>query len=198
MAHADKRTVATDALETLGKIIGASEQRDAIHLAVEPVTAACVLRPGEHVGFVPGGVGIAPPPETVGIVDPFLTRLVQPGERFWLIVYPRQITSLRHVWMHPKFPENADVQPAALTEKEQSAAWIKNFAESVGLGSAVIMGGAQDWLASKRAGQWGEYLSFGGLLEGVSVPDEFWKHYEIVTGETVPDAFRGSFFSCSC
>jgi len=32
----DKRTVATDALMTLGSIIGSEEKRDAIHLAVAP------------------------------------------------------------------------------------------------------------------------------------------------------------------
>lgn len=34
---ADKRTVATDALETLGMIHLKPEARDAIHLAVDPV-----------------------------------------------------------------------------------------------------------------------------------------------------------------
>ena len=35
----DKRSVATDALETLGTIIDDTQKRDAIHLAVEPVVA---------------------------------------------------------------------------------------------------------------------------------------------------------------
>lgn len=35
----DKRSVATDALETLGTIIDDKQKRDAIHLAVEPVVA---------------------------------------------------------------------------------------------------------------------------------------------------------------
>lgn len=34
MSNAEKRSVSTDALETLGKIIGPNEKRDAIHLAV--------------------------------------------------------------------------------------------------------------------------------------------------------------------
>ena len=57
METADKRQLATDALKTLGTIIGDGEKRDAIHLAVEPVVAAETLRPGEDVGFVEGGVG---------------------------------------------------------------------------------------------------------------------------------------------
>lgn len=43
---ADNRKVTTDALETLGTIIGTSEGRDAIHLAVEPVEAGERLSPG--------------------------------------------------------------------------------------------------------------------------------------------------------
>lgn len=87
----DKRTVSTDALDTLGMIIGEAQARDAIHLAVEPVTAAQQLYPGQHVGFVYGGVGPCDLP--IGIVDPFLPGVVHQGQRFWLVVYPRQITS---------------------------------------------------------------------------------------------------------
>ena len=92
-----KHTVSTDALKTLGTIIDADAGRDAIHLAVEPVIADDFLRPGEHVGFMENGrVGKWPHPnKTVGIVDPFLAKPVQTGQRFWLVVYPRQITSLR-------------------------------------------------------------------------------------------------------
>jgi len=101
---ADKRSVHTDALHTLGTIIGPGEARDAIHLAVEPVIAAHDLRTGDDVGLDENGeahYSTSP----VGIVDPFLKNGVKQGERFWLVVYPRQITSLRHVWEHPKFPK---------------------------------------------------------------------------------------------
>jgi len=105
---ADNRSTHTDALASLGTIIDANEKRDAIHLAVEPVIAGENLRPGDHIMLTEGkayfdhstGRQFA-----LGIVDPFLTVPVAKGERFWLIVYPRQITSLRHVWDHPAFPE---------------------------------------------------------------------------------------------
>jgi hypothetical protein len=88
---ADKRTVATDALETLGTIISANEKRDAIHLGVEPATAAETLFPGQHVALSPEGATMSG--KHVGIVDPFLANPVKKGERFWLVVYPRQITT---------------------------------------------------------------------------------------------------------
>src|SRR6266446_3273127 len=106
MSNAEKRSVSTDALETLGTIIGPNEKRDAIHLALEPAIAAHDLNPGDNVGFVEGGVGYCAKP--LGIVDPFLKSPVKPGQRFWLVVYPRQITSLRHVWSHPSFPEKKE------------------------------------------------------------------------------------------
>jgi hypothetical protein len=193
---ADKRSVATDALETLGTIIGEHEKRDAIHLAVEPVIAAHDMEPGAHIGLMPDGRASELADKKLGIVDPFLKDGVVAGERFWLVVYPRQITSLRHVWEHPSFPASPDV--ALAPRYSESEQWIRNFADGVSLHYDVLMEGAREWVDSKKRGGWGEYLCFGGLLEGESVPDEFWTHYEAVTGEKVEEDHRGSFFTCSC
>lgn len=102
---ADNRTVTTDALETLGMVHFKPEFRDAIHLAVEPVEAGEPLRPGEHIYLRDGKAFADGAGKWVGIVDPFLPRNVETGQKFWLVVYPRQISSLRHVWTHPAFPE---------------------------------------------------------------------------------------------
>src|SRR5258707_13974604 len=96
---ADSRSVTTDALATLGFLIGNNEKRDAIHLAVEPVECgARILHAGEHVKLVDGKAQKCLHGKGVGIVDPFLETEVIKGEKFWLVLYPRQITSLRHVW----------------------------------------------------------------------------------------------------
>jgi hypothetical protein len=57
-----------------------------------------------------------------------------------------------------------------------------------------------DELMEAAAGyiKYSDYLCEGGRWEGSYVPDEFWFHYEVVTGELVPEDKRGSFFSCSC
>lgn len=118
MSNADSRSPSTDALDTLGMIHYKPEHRDAIHLAVEAVEAACVLKPGQRIGIVDGK---AFPAGTLitntrnlysqtskvpyhGIVDPFLFRDVVKEERFWFIMKPREVRSLRHVWEHPDFP----------------------------------------------------------------------------------------------
>lgn len=126
--HSDNRTVATDALQTLGTIIGENEKRDAIHLAVEPATAAHPLSPGQDVGRLSGGAyGACDKP--LGIVDPFLKGRVFTGDRFWLVLYPRQVTSLRHVWTHPAFEDellalvsganSADVEHVPRAQREE-------------------------------------------------------------------------------
>jgi hypothetical protein len=82
-------------------------RRDAIHIAIAPVTAAERLLPGQHVGFVSGDtehVGVVnAPSRCLGIVDPFLRQAVEKGQRFWLFLYPNTVTSLRHYWTHPAF-----------------------------------------------------------------------------------------------
>jgi hypothetical protein len=96
----DKRSVATDALEVLGTIITDKDVgRDAIHLACEPVVAGQYLSPGQDIGIGPDGRAYRPGDEikAIGIVDPFLRALVEPGQKFLLVVYPRTITSLRDV-----------------------------------------------------------------------------------------------------
>jgi hypothetical protein len=91
----------------VGRLITDGERRrDAIHVAVAPVTAGEPLHPGDHVGLVgPAGdletVGRTADP--IGVIDPFLPGPVGKGERCWLFLYPNTVTSLRHVWTHPTF-----------------------------------------------------------------------------------------------
>lgn len=201
------KPAAPDAAATLGTIIGDHERRDAIHLAVTPAVAAYTIHPGMHVGFLPDGTaGTCENP--VGIVDPFLKDLVKKGQRFWLVVYPRQITSLRHVWTHPAFtdeetmaePPSMPAKPAQPTEKpkalstcaERSKAWIENFAIGLGRTYEAMMEHAKDYLNT------GSYWCGGEEFEGEWVPDEFWSHYETVTGTVVPESNKGNFFTCSC
>jgi hypothetical protein len=182
------RKVSTDALETLGTIIGDGEKRDAIHLAVDPVEALERLHPGEEVELQSGRAVRSKKGKGLGIVDPFLTVPVQPGQRFWLVLHPRTVTSLRHVWSHPAFPDTAD---APLPHRD-AVELIRRTADEAGLTYDEMLAAAKSHAAT------GEYLCQGGRWEGMSVDDDFWDAYETVTGEKVDENDRGGIFTCSC
>lgn len=183
------RKVSTDALETLGTIIDDTQKRDAIHIAVLPIVATERLHAGQDVGLVDGGAGKSPRP--VGIVDPFLRVPVQPGERFWLLLYPRMVTSLRHVWSHPAFTDedSASDPRGAKTVAEQT---VQAMADEAGISYQEMLDSAREFAETQ------DYRVDGGRWEGVYAGDKFWDAYEIVTGEKVAEASRGGIFSCSC
>lgn len=247
---ADNRTVHTDALATLGTILGPNEKRDAIHIAVEPVIAACNLRAGDHVGLGADGRATwdVPDEDLVGIVDPYLQVVVKAGDRFWLLLYPNQITSLRHVWEHRLFPASDAPPPryvrrvpeapvtvkapglkggrvrkggtnpdaSQITERpappapvraseesvvtkalseptyEEAIVFIDNLADELDITRERLIEAAQDYLSHN------EYLIGDGRYESMSIPDEFWVHYEVFTGNRVDYEDRGSFLSCNC
>lgn len=208
MSSNQKHTVSTDALDTLGTCpIPEGSGRDAIHLAVEPVVCGpSSLVPGQPIKIVDG---VAVPAtslgyeDATGIVDPFLDLPVRKGDRFWLVVMPRTITSLRHVWSHPAFPEAAtyhkdDSDPHYGFNPEQSMAmaWMKDFCRDIGERYDYVMNGAKEFLAS-GAYLYGEQDS--GNLEGVNhLPQEFWEKYQTIVGSEVPVKDRQDFFTCSC
>lgn len=189
----DNRSVATDALATLGKIINATAGRDAIHLAVEPTKAQMVLMPGVDVGV--DGTTRNP----VGIVDPFLKQPVKKGEMFWLILYPRTITSLRHVWSHPAFPDSACPAKCGNKERAESEKWLRNFAD----GLFSYYNGDEDHneygsplellLTCAESGGFPTDIEYE---EGNKPTAEFWEHFERYTGKRV--ATKHEWFHCAC
>lgn len=192
----------------LGRLLDGDAQRDAIHVAVAPVEASCLLAPGAHVGPVSARVdlmGISDKP--IGIVDPFLKAMVQPGERFWLFLYQNTVTGMRHHWEHPSFPDASPSLPpedGVVSDYEQgcwedrqrqlnrSMQWIETYAEDFGLEYQDLMTAADNYLSH------GEYLIEGGRFEGERISDDFWIHYQNVTGKAIDPDSTGNFFSCSC
>lgn len=170
----------------IGQIIKGDARRDAIHVAIAPVVAACDLAPGYHVGLLPDGTA-SNKAAKVGIVDPYLPYGVTKGERFYLFLYPQTVTSLRHEWTHPAFTD--DVK---LSEKEQSEAWLREAAVMLGVSYEHLIGEYSE-LAT------GDYINNGEHIRDVwyVLCDEFWKHHKIVTGRDVPEMNRGG-FTCSC
>lgn len=199
MAQDARPTVHTDALDTLGSIIGPEERRDAIHLAVYPIEAGELLQPGQHVQLddedglaYRGAIGV----NTVGIVDPFLRQPVKADERFWLVVYPREISSLRHVWEHHAFPhsgETSELLVAPLGNRKRAEEWLRSFADRTDVPSF------EDMVAvSARAARNGDgHVVFGDDANG-EIPPEFWSYLEEYLDERFPPGPRAEYFSCAC
>lgn len=218
MSNADKRTVSTDALETLGTIIGPNEKRDAIHLAVIPAEAGEDLHPGDDVHLLDGKAYRASygSKDAIGIVDPFIRgqsyRSIQQGNRFWVVIYPRVITSLRHVWTHPSIPDEIGPPAAAGVTDEQKARsekwlrqWIKNadcpsFETVIAAATGEHVEDIDGYGSSYRIEDYGDgpMLFFSGRDAHSSIPPEFWDHIEIYTGKRVPAERRAVGFACSC
>lgn len=176
----------------LGTLVaqGTKAERDAIHVAIYPVVAAMEMWPGDHVGLMPDGRASIMAETKTGIVDPFLTQRVEPGEMFYLVLYQRTVTGMRHHWEHPEFPAEAQIGPpdhASMTRPEQMKVearyWITGWALSKRKTYEEMMACAK------------EYHEKGTMVEewgDTDVPDEFWKHYKVLTGVQ----HSGSFFAC--
>lgn len=189
---ADNRSVHTDALATLGTIIDDSQKRDAIHLAVIPMVAKELLWSGSHVNVEGEQVGIG---HGVGIVDPFLPSAVAVGEHFWCVLYPRTITSLRHVWSHPAFSDSSEFS----TSVEASRQWLAQFAQELSSSSLDDLLGAVAYATSggRYADGFSIYMPNDLNQYDLEPTDEFWGHWSAVTGKPKPtNAPTG--FRCAC
>jgi hypothetical protein len=186
---ADKRNVSTDALATLGTIIE-DGGRDAIHLAVDPIVAGEKIYPGDDIG-IENGLAVRRG-KFLGIADPFLKNPIQQGEKFWLIVYPRQITSLRHVWSHPDFEETKPLDKESNDPIEVSKRWINDFADRIRQHPKSLTSAAVLWLEEEEY----TYDNSEAYKDHYDDFQEFWKHYEVVTGKAPKTA--EPFFTCSC
>lgn len=173
----------------LGEIITTEQQRDAVHIAVCPVTADDHLWPGIPIAFSPGSKELVGKHEpAIGIVDPFLKTAVHKGQRFWMYLIPGTITSLRHEWTHP-----AICGPIPCDDKAESEAWLRDFAKHNDCPSYETL---LEAVADGNPDTWDEeYLHFNGSDAHGEIPDEFWHHVEIVIGRKVKHA---KYFSCSC
>lgn len=173
----------------LGCLIEGEQQRDAIHVAVAPVVAGIALAPGDHVGFIDderSAVGFDAD-ELIGVVDPFLKGRVLKGEKFWLFIYPKAVTGMRHEWQHPAFSSVVKQD-----DKSASEAWLR--------AAAVRLGCSYDELMHEHSALvTGDYINNGEHIRDVwyDLRDEFWKHYEVVTGKKLEDINEGG-FTCSC
>jgi hypothetical protein len=175
----------------LGMILTGEHHRDAIHIAIAPVLAACTLNPGQAVGFTDDTkteVGQSEKP--LGIVDPFLKENVRKGQQFFLFLFlfPQTVTGMRHQWHHPDFP-NGDPMDRLAAQR-----FVDDIASQVRLSSAELMDAAEGW-AKHRDYTYENSESYKDIP--YETWREFWKHFEVLTGIRIEDADSHP-FTCSC
>lgn len=178
----------------LGQLVGAHEEahRDAVHIAVVPVVAKNRLLPGAHVCVDAGVAFLGKNP--LGVVDPYLRRPVEAGERFYLFLYPRTVTSLRHVWTHPAFLSEEAEATVNMLSASDSVTWLKEVASRFQIDYEELV-----HRAATGGGVTFGTESYRDMFDDAKEEGAFWHHLEIVTGQHYSDAHRSNtFFSCSC
>ncbi len=185
-----------DPIKTIGQFLDGGERRDAIHIAIMPVTAAEDISRGEEIGLVYGtkdqvkGKDSVYGLKSIGVADPFIKAWrIKKGQRFYAFLHPNSVTGMRHEWTHPLID---DVKPPS----GESEAWLRAFADKWNFDyDDMIAGACEDE----------GYVVAGGMdLHGadeLAPGDEelFWKHVETLTGRTFDGKHRENFgWSCSC
>lgn len=199
--------------ETIGKLITDDYKRDAIHIAVIPVTAQETVHPGQCVELVEGGNSRVvaflrgrtdgKPHSAVGVIDPFLRGPVYPDQRCWLFLFPNTVTGMRHEWQHPAFVEFQPSVPGV----EASRKWMEEFAanhyyypnyyqegeEKRRYTADELIQAGKEYLES----DWKHVQKGSESLRDDTNAEEFWKHFQVITGIQVP-ADTDQPFCCTC
>lgn len=183
---------------TIGQLLTGKEQRDAIHVAVAPVVATERLAPGQHIGFSCEGdtehVNSTGP--HLGIVDPYLKAPVFSGERFWMFLYPKSVTGMRHEWQHPAFTVSESAKPS---DKDLSETWLKDYVgRHCSYWREQSDGGYAEFLRYVEQDRWIYYYGSDchGLAD-VEDADELFRHLSVILGRKI-DATYFEAFTCSC
>lgn len=191
-----------DAVATMGMILpDDAGGRDAVHVAVFSAKSRQKLFPGQDVSIMSKentDTIVSNNGNFIGIVDPFLKSAVPAGERFWVYLYPRTITSLSHKWGHPAFEQEEAhyVPPATKIYSEQ---WMKNFILTSDCPDYDTLMEAVSQVADGNSGSsWDdEYLFFEGSNAHGEIPPEFWEHAANILGREIKGP-KAKYFTCSC
>ncbi len=186
----------------LGTAPQGNEGRDAVHVAIIPICAAHKLNIGSPVTINLDGLAESCSiDKAMGVVDPFRNQAVTKGSWFWLCLYPKTITSLRHVWEHPAFPISTDpaTQKSVYSgNKAESEEWVKSYVkihcpywdQSPDSGYGAFL----DHVSEREIFYYGRDCH--GLSD-VEDADELFHHLSIILGIRIDASYFES-FSCSC
>lgn len=188
----------------LGTKPNGNEGKDAVHIAIIPIRAAERVFSGMEVFINKDGEAnrCLSNEMAVGIVDPFLNKkddMVEKGSYFWLCLFPKTVTSLRHEWEHPLFPSNFSKNKNSDLDIAISEKWLQDYVsencpqweDKEDKGLSLFL----DFVENER---WIYYCgkdchSFKEVIE----PDLLFYHLSIVLGKKIDYSYFES-FTCSC
>jgi hypothetical protein len=186
----------------LGKLAAPAAQRDAVHVAIAPMTAGTMLRPGERVCIIDGKLFPGPlsDSESIGVVDPFMHHMVKEGQRTYLLLDPNTITGMRHHWQHPAFEEVscAEESPAP-NGSDEAIAWLKDFAEdTINIPYDELIEHLD--CVHKEATRTGDSDHYIRLSWDTPYDDmaEMWTNYGILRNVSIEKVRNITPFTCSC
>lgn len=170
----------------IGSLAKEAGIKDALHFPVVSVKSSDRFLPGEPVGLNDKGLA-AQVDDPIGIVDPFLKRAVEPGDTFWLMLYQKTVTNLRHDWSHPAFEK--------IDGKVESEKWLREFAEDTGWSYEEVIEKVTEAFTGGSA--------YGGDDD---TADKFndkkrllQQHVSVVTGKTFTEkSVDAAYFGCAC
>lgn len=173
----------------VGQLLTGEVFRDAIHIAIAPVSCKLKLRPGQKIELVAGSMTEVIPAVDdigIGIVDPFLGTIVPAESKFYMFLYPRTITSLRHEWTHPAF------KPLDKTESEE---FLEKMAVKLDTSVSDVIQTVID-AATYGSAHAGDDTHQGIMNDN---KEELLRHVEIVTGKSfTEEQKKEAYFSCAC
>ncbi len=193
----------------IGKLLDETARRDAVHIAVLPVTTADKnVYPGVRVKLLAGTTDqvvrcINYDDPGIGIVDPFLAEealdgfSIKPGQRFWVFLNPNTVTGMRHSWEHPVIDRTE-----ILSEAET---WLRRFADRWGMDYENMIETASD--PDQENDEWGpqNYITaVGRNLHGAHELNDgeeelFWQNLALLTGKSYDQDHRAKIcWTCTC
>lgn len=172
----------------LGELLKGGEERDAIHIAIMPVTAGDYIAPGQRI-YVNSDGWARLSGNGNAIADPFLPGQIYPGQNFYALLFPYTIESLRHEWVHPDFPKSQDPQNHTPSEN-----WLRVFADEHYIDFDEMMEAADDLARGHSSSM---DICFGMEVD-YHERIEFWDRYGQLRGQIITDSVKEEYFRCAC
>lgn len=91
----------------------------------------------------------------------------------------------------------ADKPFVSPTRMAISTQWMNNLAHNLDTDFQTLIDGGKEFI-DNNGGFCMVHPEDGGRWEGESLPEEYWYHFQIITGQRCDPSKRWSFLSCSC